>query len=270
MARKIVLVNQRKLMKIYRISPSALLSTISVFYASLSVLYGQDFSCKNHLDSIVQGSQMDCLQGVYQVTNDNNPEFENYHITYKYKYLIIYLKKQGGSLDEFNLGYHGFVNQDDVTLGLTICDLQSDGDTYVSVAKDDIINDIYANTYYQNEDFQCESEFVEYFTRQLMFKEKIPLLPFRVYKHIKDKSLADQRDYLTEFNIPSLLNKAKIEVNKTYFYASPDESTRRRTFVVKGDELIVDTVTENWVKAAYEGNTTIIGWLKRTDLKISD
>ena len=256
-------------MKIYR---KLLLVITSAFFVSSSVLYGQIFPCKDDLDSIAQGSQIDCLQGVYQITNDDNPEFENYHITFKYKYLILYLKigSEKRLLDEFNLGYHGFANQNKITkkTNLSICDLQPDGDTYISIPEENVADNGQISTFYQNEEFYCEAGFVEYFTRQLMFKEQLAFLPFTAYYHIKEQSKEKGRNYLSEFNIPALLKRAKVTAKKAYFYDSQGESARRKAFVVKGDELIIDTIEEEWVKAAYEGKTTTLGWLKRADLNI--
>ncbi len=99
--------------------------------------------------------------------------------------------------------------------------------------------------------------------------EKQPYLPFTAYCFLKERGTKDERDYITEFDISSLLKQAEVTSEKSFFHDTPNEATKRRAFVVKGDKVIIDRITEGWVKAAYEGKTiTTLGWLKDSDLKI--
>lgn len=260
----------RKLMKIYK----QLFFIFCLLFTNTFFAFGQYYGCKDHLNNIVKNTQIDCLQGVYQIINDNNPETENYQITSGYKYLIIYLSKKPdkkNSLDEFNLGYHGFINQEIASnkQNLNICDLQPDENTYISISEGDIDHKGQIAHYYENEEFYCEAGFVEYFTRKLMFKEKLSFLPFQAYKHIKHKASTDQRDYITEFDILNKLKKAKVTTERAYFHNDQDKSSMRNAYVIKKDQVIIDKIEKDWVKAAYEGKTTTTeGWLKREHLEI--
>jgi hypothetical protein len=87
-------------------------SILVLWLVTISVSCGQNVPCDINSKMISPGSQMECLQGVYQIENDNNPDYENYQITNGFRLLVIYLIKESNnstSLYEFNLAFHGFV-----------------------------------------------------------------------------------------------------------------------------------------------------------------
>ena len=99
--------------------------------------------------------------------------------------------------------------------------------------------------------------------------EKKPFLPFKAYDYLKEQSNKDHRDYVAEFSIQKKLKKAKVVVDKTYFHSAQSESTKRKAFVVKDDEVIIDLIDKDWVKVAYEGKqSTTEGWLNKSDIEI--
>jgi uncharacterized protein (TIGR02145 family) len=55
---------------------------------------------------------------------------------------------------------------------------------------------------------------------------------------------------------------------KVYFYNEKDESTIRKTYVVKGDPLIISEKDGEWVMATFKGSKSeTTGWIKRADTK---
>jgi hypothetical protein len=246
-------------------------SILVLWLVTISVSCGQNVPCDINSKMISPGSQMECLQGVYQIENDNNPDYENYQITNGFRLLVIYLIKESNnstSLYEFNLAFHGFVQAKKLE---NICELQSEGPTYVSISEKDIKNDGTVNSYYKNEEFYCEAESVEYFTRKLMFMNKLQFLPFRAYKEIKKQAIELDRDFITEFDILSKLKKAKVKTDRTYFHNKSSANTKRNAFVVKGDVVIIDEIQSGWIKVAYEGEqVTTEGWIKSSDLQMVD
>ena len=170
-------------------------------------------------------------------------------------------------------GFGNFPQQDQygnniVDEDFTICDFQPSGPHYISTNESSVQLDGKLKGYEILTEYYCDAGSIEFYRMRMQYMEQLSYLPFRAYQQIKERSSADQRDYLREFNTPALLKRAKVTAKKAYFYASQDESARRKAFVVKGDELIIDTIEEEWVKAAYEGKTTTLGWLKRSDLDI--
>ncbi len=56
-----------------------------------------------------------------------------------------------------------------------------------------------------------------------------------------------------------------IKSNKVYFYDDTNENKKGKAYVLKGDCVKVLSKSCNWLKVVYEGEKTIIGWIKTMD-----
>lgn len=224
-------------------------------------------------DQVKNNSALSCIQGVWQPINSTNEELVEYVIYESFKSISISYANSK-KLEGIMLTANGFYNFDDgYNLGdsLKFSELESDGNYFVWFFLEDIKPNGWVQIGGAQEDFICDGDIIEMTDNAMTILEKQPYLPFTAYHHLKRKEEEDGRAYINEFNISNKLKKAKIVANKTYFHDQANESTRRKAFVIKGDELIVDKVANEWIKAAYEGkNTTTIGWLKASDLEILD
>ena len=179
-------------------------------------------------------------------------------------------------LNEVILGYTGFHDFDGFpqdkyggfkTDSFNLCDLKQSGAYYITVLEKDIRSDGFIEDLVINEEFSCDGGSIEIFSRRLNIYNQQSFLPFKVYLGLKSQSKEDNREYISEFGIKDMLKKAVITSERAFFYHEPNENTRRRAYVIKGDEVIMDVFDENWVKVAYEGEkVTTQGWLKRRDL----
>lgn len=57
-----------------------------------------------------------------------------------------------------------------------------------------------------------------------------------------------------------------IATDKSYFYNSPAESAKRKSYVVKGDIIYVEKIQGEWAYCTYFGSKPVTYWLKVPDL----
>jgi hypothetical protein len=55
---------------------------------------------------------------------------------------------------------------------------------------------------------------------------------------------------------------------RVYFHNTTDEGTKRETYVIKGDPLIISKIEGEWLKATFMGEkSAVTGWVKKKDTK---
>ena len=223
------------------------------------------------IDEVNPKSSLDCIQGVWQPINTNNKDLIEYTIHQSFRSLTVSYTKSG-KLESVMLtvnGFYDFNNASSQRDSLGISELQEDGSHFVWFFEEDVKPNGWAQIGGIQKDFICEGDIIEMTDNAMTIFEKQPYLPFAAYCFLKERGTKDKRDYITEFDISSLLEQAEVTSEKSFFHDTPNEATKRRDFVVKGDKVIIDKITKDWVKAAYEGETTTtFGWLKVSDLKI--
>ena len=95
--------------------------------------------------------------------------------------------------------------------------------------------------------------------------EKQSFVSYSVYSYLK----SIDPEYLKKINVLKQIKIAEIKVDKAYFHNQPNEDTKRKAFVIKGDEVIIDEIKDGWYRVAYEGEKiTTEGWIKANDLEI--
>lgn len=94
-------------------------------------------------------------------------------------------------------------------------------------------------------------------------------LPKKIFSSLKEKSKLDNIDYIKDYGIHSLSKKVRVKVGKTYFHNEMDNATRRKAFLVKGDEVYVEEILDAWVKVYYDGKIISGGYVKKSDLEIN-
>lgn len=242
--------------------------------------YSQD--CRESFNKVKAGSKLECIQGIHSPINDNNPNSRAYLITKGFKTLSLILKKEGNKMSfyELNIGYEGFYNFEEyadnigsysVVDSFYLCDLKQDGPHYITFLEEDVKPNGWVTSLITQPEYFCSAGFIESSDRHLTMYEPVPYLPYTAYYHFKMRAKQDNRDYVSEFDILSKLKKAVVISDKAFFHREQDNNSRRKAFVVKGDKIIIDYISKDWVKVAYEGEKVITeGWLKRSDVKILD
>lgn len=120
-------------------------------------------------------------------------------------------------------------------------------------------------------EYFCDGGFVESSDRHFTMYEPVSFLPYSVYRHLREQSEKDDRDYIKEFDIAGKLKKARVIVAKSYFHNDSNDDSKRNAFVVENDVVIIEVIRKDWVKVAYEGAKVITdGWLKRSEVGIVD
>lgn len=76
-------------------------------------------------------------------------------------------------------------------------------------------------------------------------------------------SFEERGDTLSVDSLRDIRQIRIIRKEKAFFYASPDSSTRKKAYLVKGDQATVIQVKNSWFKVTY-GKTT--GWMQEKDL----
>ena len=238
-------------------------SIVLVFYSVFSVA---------QKGSLQSNSTLSCMQGVWIPINSSNEELLEYVIYHSFKSISISYT-EAGEFEGIMVTTNGFYDSPrsyaDISRdSLQVSEIKSSGKYFVWFFEENISANGWARSGGVQQDFICEGDIIEMTNNAMTILEKQRFLPYTAYFYLKEKSKADNRDYITEFEV---INKLKIaEVSrKTHFYNQPKESTKRNAFVVSGDSLIVDKVMEHWIRAAYQGRkTTTVGWLKRSDLRV--
>ena len=91
--------------------------------------------------------------------------------------------------------------------------------------------------------------------------KRIKTLPNFSFKGIYQQGKRDKRDYLEEFLDK---NFNEISILKSKIYTSPAIATKM--YLVKGDEIEILQIKNQWLKIRYYGNKTIEGWIKKSDV----
>lgn len=219
-------------------------------------------------------TQLECIQGVWKVIQIEDGLVQ-YAVTKNNKSIWIAYTDEG--LEYYSIFFEGFSNLEGneiVGFGnvkdFNPADLNASGKYHISFLEKEAFQDSLVDASVQT-GFICEGDFIEMSDNAMTILEKQSYMPYTAYHHIKEQGKADNRDYIDEFDILSKLKRAKITVDKTYFHNGQSETTKRRTFVISGDQVIIDEITEHWVKVAYEGEkVTTEGWLIRSDIEIID
>ncbi len=160
-------------------------------------------------------------------------------------------------------------------------DIQKEGIGFYDVEKTSILsvgvesNDDYLYTEMDSKGNIAVDKFffcgVDYMTKLHFEFERLHFMPYRVYQHLAKQIANNKINYLSEYDALYLLKKVKVVTERAYFYDAPKDETRRKAFVVKNDELIINAIANDWIEAAYEGkDKTTLGWLRASDLKILD
>ncbi len=221
-----------------------------------------------------QETQLECIQGIWKTTRIED-DLIQYTVTRNNKSIGIAYTDEG--LEYYSIHFEGFSNlegKEIVGFGsvkdFDPDDLKASGKYYISFLEKEALQDSLVDASVQT-DFLCEDDIIEMSDNSMTILEKESFLPYTAYYYIKEQGKKDNRDYINEFDIMNKLEKAKAKVDKTYFHNERNENSKRKAFVVKGDQVIIDQITESWVKAAYEGEKiTTEGWLKLSDLEILD
>ncbi len=222
---------------------------------------------------VERNSALDCMQGVWQPINSQNEDLIEYIIYDSFNSVSIRYtenRKPEGVMFTIN-GFYNFDNGYRLSDSLKASELQSNGNYFVWFFAEDVSLTGWARLGGVQTDLICEGDIIEMSDNAMTVLEKRSYLPYTAYHQLKEQEKKDNRDYITKFNILNKLKKAKVTVDKTYFYNDTNENTKRKAFVVKGDQVIIDKINEDWVKVAYEGEkVTTEGWLKRSDVEIID
>jgi hypothetical protein len=278
MEKKIVLKNLRKPMKTYNNSIKYCL----LIFILLGDFYVYSQECDSSFYKVELESKLECVQGIHSPINDNNPNSETYLITKGFKTLGLILKKVGKKKEfyELNIGYEGFYDFKEyagnkgsysVVDSFYVCDLKQNGPHYITFLEKDLKDNGWTTSLTTQPEYFCDGGFIESSDRHLIMFEPVLYLPYTAYNHLQDQGKIKGRDYISEFDILTKLKKARVIMEKAHFHNTPNESSKRKAFVIKGDEVIIDDIKKDWVKVAYEGkNATTEGWLKRADLQIID
>ena len=152
-------------------------------------------------------------------------------------------------------------------------DIKAEGQYYVWLFEEDAIPErvLQRGDFHINHAFFTDGQYMNSGANQNSDYEKLRYLPYYVYKLVKEWSQNQKRNYVEEFHLPKFLRKTIVKVDKTYFHNEPKEDTKRKAFIIKGDEVIIDEIKNGWYKVAYEGEkVTTEGWIKAGDLVISE
>jgi hypothetical protein len=226
-------------------------------------------------NSINFNTAINCMQGVWKPVNSRNEGLISYTIYYGHKAVnISYLKD--GDFEGLLLTRNGFYDFNSnwkykLSDSLKIHNLQEDGAYFVWFFEDDIKENGWATLGGVQTYFSCSDEIIEMSDNSMTVLKKQLFLPYTAYNHLQDQGKIKGRDYISEFDILTKLKKARVIMEKAHFHNTPSEGSKRKAFVIKGDEVIIDDIKKDWVKVAYEGkNATTEGWLKRADLQVID
>jgi len=209
-------------------------------------------------------NKLECIQGIWQGTNMDIEPFQElsdfYQIIHGDSIIAFYLSDNDIYISRFK-----FINFDiqeaevdfyDVKESNTLSTDQNSNDSYIYTEIDQEGN-VALDKY-----FSCGSTFLN---KLHMEFQKEDYLPYSVYSFFKKNGPR----FISQFNLENELIKAKIIVDKSYFHSRPDENTKRRAFVIRNDQVIIDKIKEDWMKVAYEGGTVVTeGWLKRSDVEL--
>jgi hypothetical protein len=76
-------------------------------------------------------------------------------------------------------------------------------------------------------------------------------------------SFEGRGDTLSLDGYRKILQVRIVQNDKAFFYSTPDYAGKRKAYLVKGDEAIVDEIANGWLKVTY-GKTT--GWINERDM----
>ena len=219
--------------------------------------------------SVADNSTLSCMQGVWKPLNSSNEKLSEYIVYDSFKAVSIsYYQKELERIFLTLNGFYDFKNEIQPD-SLQISSLKSNGSHFIWFFLEDVRITGWAQLGGIQRDFICQDDVIEMSDNAMTILEKQSFLPYKAYYHIKQQGKKDDRDYVSEFNLVKKLKRAKIVVNKAHFHDDRDASTKRRAFVIEGDEVILNTITNSWIEAAFEGSqTTTEGWLKRTEITI--
>jgi hypothetical protein len=80
-----------------------------------------------------------------------------------------------------------------------------------------------------------------------------------------DPDLAKPEGSTLRLDTPGTWREVRVAAAKqAYFYANPEEATKKKTYVVQGDALRVWEKRPGWAFADFEGKTK--GWVREADL----
>jgi hypothetical protein len=81
------------------------------------------------------------------------------------------------------------------------------------------------------------------------------------------KEVADKASKANQFQP---YTEAVVVVSKTYFYSSPEDGAKKKSFLIEGDRIMVEKSQRNFVKVTFtnEANGKVTsGWIKSDDLE---
>ncbi len=207
-------------------------------------------------------NKLKCIQGVWRGTNMDIEPFQDISNFYQ----II----QGDSIISF------YLNEEDIFVShfkfINFNILEEDVDFY-NVEKSNILSlsenndEIFIYTEIDQHGNVAIDKYFSCGTTSLnklhMEFQKDDFVTYSVYSFFK----TNYSSYINQLNLINKLIKAEIIVDKTYFHKNPDENSKFKAFVIKGDQVIIDKINGDWIKVAYEGKKiTTEGWIKRSDL----
>ena len=67
-------------------------------------------------------------------------------------------------------------------------------------------------------------------------------------------------------NAESWIQLRYVDAEKSWFHASPDEKTKLKSYVTRGDILHISEIKGTWAHARYGGKKVTEGWIKLADL----
>jgi hypothetical protein len=113
------------------------------------------------------------------------------------------------------------------------------------------------------ENFDLQNLTYYYGTTSIYEFYKVDTLPLFVYTEIlKWDSL-----YTTSFSNQFIsLGEKQVNVSKSFIYLNP--SVKSKSFLIKGDKIIVVEEIGDWYKFCFKGNKIIGGWIKKSDIII--
>ena len=245
---------------------TVLVITISVFNMPLFGQIGNSIE----LDS---QSHLYCMQGIWSPINSRNNDIKEFVIRKNFKCISVGYKSDGEVLS-FLVFYDGFYNfPEKIKFPSRTKDsvftqrLQQNGDFYVWFRERDIGKSGWAKISGAQRGYECSSGFIELNDNATTILQRKLFLPYSAIEHIKNQGATDRRDYLKEMNIRP--KKAAIKSKKAFFHNEPNVESKRKGFVVVGDQVFIDEIILGWAKVIFVGSkSTTKGWIKEGDFNL--
>lgn len=161
---------------------------------------------------------------------------------------------------------------------VSLLDLAVDGDSYAIFDALDIKDESYISVGSNIYSFDLSEDYFNFYANNPVSHYKIDSLPPNIYsRFLLEKEKLDN-EVVFDF-VPNYLRKEPYKLpnqieavsNRVYFHIMPEVSTKKKAFIVSGDHAKVLYQKRDWYYIIYYGaSINTVGWVKKSDVKISD